>query len=112
MFKIINFIKIDNENSAIESIIDKDTDLIVKQNQKIIFKSQLKVIKDEPPEVDFFEDPKSTIKGVMDIDYIFSDDYDVTKLSAKIVLIKPIEFFLKSFYSRYRKLLDLIKYLK
>ena len=89
--KIINFIKIDNENSAIESIIDKDTDLIVKQNQKIIFKSQLKVIKDEPPKVDFFEDPKSTIKGVMDIDYIFSDDYDVTKLSAKIVLIKPIE---------------------
>ena len=88
---ILKFIKIDNDNSAIESIIDKDTDLIVKQGQKVIFKSQFKVLKDHPPEVDFFEDPKSTIKGVMDINYIFSDDYDVTKLFAKIALLKSIE---------------------
>jgi hypothetical protein len=53
--------------------------------KNIIFKRRLKLLKIKPPKVDFIEDPKSTIKGVMDINYIFSDDYDVTKLSAKIV---------------------------
>ena len=86
-----DFIKIDEKNSAIESIIDQNTDLIVSQAQNIIFKSKIKIIEDQPPLVDFLEDPKSTIKGVMDINYIFSDDYDVTKLSTKIVLKKPIE---------------------
>lgn len=86
-----DFIKIDEKNSAIESIIDKDTDLIVKQSQNVIFDSKIKIIEDQPPLVDFLEDPKSTIKGVMDINYIFSDDYDVTKLMTKIVLKKPID---------------------
>jgi uncharacterized protein (TIGR02302 family) len=86
-----DFINIDNENAVLESILDKDTDLIIKQNQKIIFKKQLKILNDNAPLVDFVEEPKSTIKGVMDINYIFSDDYDVTKLFAKIILKKPIE---------------------
>ena len=86
-----DFIKIDEKNSAIESIIDQDTDLIVKQSQNVIFDSKIKIIEDQPPLVDFLEDPKSTIKGVMDINYIFSDDYDVTKLMTKIVLKKPID---------------------
>ena len=88
---IQEFIEIDDMNAAIESILDQDTDLMIKQNQNIIFQSRVSVINDQPPLVDFLEDPKSTIKGVMDINYIFSDDYDVTKLSTKIVLKKPIE---------------------
>ena len=88
---IQEFIEIDDMNAAIESILDQDTNLIIKQNKNIIFESSVTVINDQPPLVDFLEDPKSTIKGVMDINYIFSDDYDVTKLSTKIVLKKPIE---------------------
>ncbi len=86
-----DFVEIDNKNSAIESIIERDTELLVKQAQKVIFERKIKIINDTPPAVDFFDDPKSTIKGVMDINYVFSDDYDVTKLLAKIVLKKPIE---------------------
>ena len=88
---IQEFIEIDDMNAAIESILDQDTNLIINQNKNIIFESSVTVINDQPPLVDFLEDPKSTIKGVMDINYIFSDDYDVTKLSTKIVLKKPIE---------------------
>ena len=88
---IQEFIEIDDMNAAIESILDQDTNLIIKQNKNIIFESSVTVINDQPPLVDFLEDPKSTIKGVMDINYIFSDDYDVTKLSTKIVLKKPME---------------------
>jgi len=85
------FIEIDDKNAAIESIIDQDTNLVIKQDQNIIFESKVMVINDQPPLVDFLEDPKSTIKGVMDINYIFSDDYDVTRLYTKILLKKPIE---------------------
>ena len=84
------FIQIDKDNAAIESIIDKKISLVIKQNKNIIFKQNIEVITDNPPLVDFIEKPKSTIKGVLDLDYVFSDDYNITKLYIKINLIKPI----------------------
>jgi len=84
------FIQIDKDNAAIESVIDKNISLVIKQNKNIIFKQNIEVIKDNPPLVDFIEKPKSTIKGVLDLDYVFSDDYNITKLYVKIDLIKPI----------------------
>jgi uncharacterized protein (TIGR02302 family) len=84
------FVHIDKDNAAIESIIDKNTDLIIKQNKNIIFKRNIEAVPDSAPLVDFIEKPKATIKGVLDIDYVFSDDYEITKFYAQIVLKKPI----------------------
>jgi len=88
--KIEKFVQIDKDNAAIESIVDKNIELTIQQNKNIIFKQNIEVIKDSPPLVDFIEKPKSTIKGVLDLDYVFSDDYNITKLYVKINLIKPI----------------------
>ena len=84
------FVQIDKDNAAIESIIDKNIELIVEQNKNIIFYQNIEVIMDQSPLADFIEKPKSTIKGVLDMDYVFSDDYNVTKLYVKINLIKQI----------------------
>ena len=84
------FVQIDKDNAAIESIIDKNIELIVEQNKNIIFNQNIEIIMDQSPLADFIEKPKSTIKGVLDIDYVFSDDYNVTKLYVKINLIKQI----------------------
>ena len=88
--KIEKFVQIDKDNAAIESIVDKNIELTIQQNKNIIFKQNIEVIADNPPLVDFIEKPKSTIKGVLDLDYVFSDDYNITKLYIKINLIKPI----------------------
>lgn len=90
--EVKDFVKIDDENSSIESIINADVNLSIIQNKKVLFKKNIISISDNVPKIDFIEKPKSTIKGVLDIDYIFSDDYEVTRLYAKVFLIKPIEF--------------------
>jgi len=89
--KIEEFVQIDKENAAIESIIDQNTDLIIKQNKHIIFERKIEIIPDISPLVDFIEKPKSTIKGVLDIDYFFSDDYGLTKIYVQIVLKKSLQ---------------------
>ena len=90
--EIKEFIKIDDENSSIESIIETDVDLSIVQNENVLFNKKIISISDNSPKVDFIDKPKSTIKGVLDIDYVFSDDYEVTKLYAKVLLKKPLEF--------------------
>ena len=90
--EVQDFIKIDDKNSSIESIIKSDVDLSIIQNKNVLFNKKIISIPDNDPKVDFIEKPKSTIKGVLDIDYIFSDDYEVIKLYANVLLKKPLEF--------------------
>ncbi|MBF87163.1 MAG: hypothetical protein CMJ14_04080 [Pelagibacterales bacterium] len=89
--KIEDFIKIDDENASIESIIDKDTDISVFQNNNVLFNKYIKSIPDKIPTVEFIENPKSTIKGILDINYVFGDDYSVIKLFAEISLKNKLE---------------------
>ena len=89
--KVEDFIKIDDENSSIESIINKDTNLSIFQDKNIIYTKNIKSIPDFSPKVEFVEKPKATIKGILDINYIFGDDYAVTKLYAQISLKNNLE---------------------
>jgi len=88
--RIKDFIIIDDENSSIESIIQNNVEVKVQQNNSILFQKTILSIPDEIPKVDFLEKPQSTIKGILDIDFVFSDDYEVTKLYAKVNLKNPI----------------------
>ena len=86
-----DFVMIDKDNYAIESMIYESSTLTIKQNDKIIFSKPVRVIEDEKPSVEILDRPERTVKGILKIAYLLQDDYGISNLYAHIVLKNKID---------------------
>ena len=86
-----DFVMIDKDNYAIESMIYETSALTIKQNDKIIFSKPVRVIEDEKPSVEILDRPERTVKGILKIAYLLQDDYGISNLYAHIVLKNKID---------------------
>ena len=62
-----DFIKIDKDNFALESLVEDTGMLMIWQDDNVIFSKNLNIIKDQPPIIKLLNKPEKTVKGVLKI---------------------------------------------
>ena len=81
-----DFIKIDKDNFALESLVEDTGMLMIWQDDNVIFSKNLNIIKDQPPIIKLLNKPEKTVKGVLKIGYILEDDYGIKNLQANVII--------------------------
>ena len=81
-----DFIKIDKDNFALESLVEDTGMLMIWQDDNVIYSKNLNIIKDQPPIIKLLNKPEKTVKGVLKIGYILEDDYGIKKLQANVII--------------------------
>jgi len=81
-----DFIKIDKDNFALESLVEDTGMLMIWQDDNVIYSKNLNIIKDQPPIIKLLNKPEKTVKGVLKIGYILEDDYGIKNLQANVII--------------------------